>query len=174
MSNLAFASTSLRDDLEALHPESFGWALACCDGRRDDAEDALHQSYLKVLAGQARFGGRSSFKTWFFGVVRLTALELRRRNRWQRVLTLDILRDDPPTADEDPERDVTSKQNAERLRQALRRLSGRQRQVLHLVFYQDLTLDEASTVVDLPIGTVRTHYERGKKRLRQILAEETL
>jgi RNA polymerase sigma-70 factor (ECF subfamily) len=59
---------------------------------------------------------------------------------------------------------------AGRLESALRRLSPRQAEVLHLVFYQELTIQEAADVVGLPVGTARTHYERGKARMRTILS----
>jgi RNA polymerase sigma-70 factor (ECF subfamily) len=40
------------------------------------------------------------------------------------------------------------------------------------VFYQDLSIAEAAGVVGVAVGTARTHYERGKARLRQMLGEE--
>ena len=57
-----------------------------------------------------------------------------------------------------------------RCEQALSRLSKRQQEVLHLVFYQNLTIQEAANVLAMPVGTARTHYERGKSRLRELLA----
>src|SRR5438132_11516583 len=69
----------LRCALERHHAESFGWALVCCGRDRVEAEDVLQASYLKVLDGKARFDGRSSVKTWLFGVIRRTAAEERRR-----------------------------------------------------------------------------------------------
>ncbi|MEO8622304.1 MAG: sigma factor, partial [bacterium] len=80
--------TVLAAELEALHPRSFGWALACCDRRREEAEDVLHDSYDKVLDGRARFDGRSTFRTWFFSVVARTAAEHRRRTRLREILGL--------------------------------------------------------------------------------------
>ena len=71
--------------LEELHPASAGWALSCCRWDREEAEEVLQMTYLKILDGRARFDDRSSFKTWLFGVIRRTAAE-RRRSRWLRSL----------------------------------------------------------------------------------------
>ncbi len=53
-------------------------------------------------------------------------------------------------------------------------LTARQREILHLVFYQELSVQEAAEVLGMPVGTARTHYERGKTRLRAMLAGEEL
>lgn len=59
----------LRTQITALHEECWGWALACCRGERDTAEEVLHMSYHKVLDQHARPDGRSSFKAWLFAVI---------------------------------------------------------------------------------------------------------
>jgi RNA polymerase sigma-70 factor (ECF subfamily) len=60
---------------------------------------------------------------------------------------------------------------ADRLRRAMRRLPARQRQVLHLVFHEDVTVDAAAAVMGVSVGSARTHYARGKARLRQLLQD---
>lgn len=165
----------LEAELEREHPDAFAWALRCSQGIREDAEDALHAAYERILEGRARFDGRSSFRTWLFGVVRRTALEQRRRG-WLR---LERLRNwfaregrgvgpamDPASGAEE--------EKVQRLGAALRQLSRRQHQLMHLVFYQELSVQEAASVLGIPVGTARTHYERGKARLRSLLAGEDL
>lgn len=163
----------LRVQLEGLHPASFGWALRCCRGRREEAEDALQVAYLKVLDGTARFDGRSSLKTWLFTVIRRTAAEDRRR-RWVRSLALGrlIARRPPDPGPPDPEADASRSETSRALLEALARLPRRQQEVLHLVYYQDLSVELASQILGISIGSARKHFDRGKRRLRSILGEE--
>lgn len=164
---------TVRDGLERLHPAVFGWALFLTGGDRGEAEEALQISYLRILSGEARFGGRSRFETWAFGVVRRVCGELRRRRAVRHLARLRWLGaardiDLGPGPAELAER----AQRAARTRRALARLSARQREVLHLVFYQEMTIEESAAVLGISAGSARTHYERGKARLRKLLAGE--
>ena len=76
------------------------------------------------------------------------------------------------TASVETELDATAE--AARLRQALLALPARQREVLHLVFYADLSIGEAAAIMGVALGTARAHYERGKRRLRLRMAGEDL
>jgi len=152
--------------LEALHDASFGWACNCCGGNRDDAADVLQTSYVKVFSGRAVFQGRSTFRTWWFGVIRLTAMELQRRD--VRSLSLDDA-GVPLAVPAEADTALMQEESDHTLRAALNRLPARQREVLHLVFYQGLSLSQVADVLELSIGSTRVHYDRGKKRLREWL-----
>jgi len=161
----------LEAQLARLHEDSFGWALSCCDWNDADAEDVLQTTYLKVVSGRARFGGRSAFRTWLFGVIRQTAREQRRRARSHHERAERLGREPTEATAPRPDEVTERAERARVLRSALEELPERQREVLHLVFYQDLTIREAAAVLRVSLGTARVHYERGKKRLRELLAE---
>lgn len=160
-------TTELATRLGELHAESFGWARHCCGGDALQAEDVLQMVYLKVLEGRAAFGGRSEFKTWLFGVVRNTAREERRRHRLRR---LGLLRYIPEVnAAPTPVQAAQESESRDHLLRMMRKLSSRQREVLHLVFYQCLTIESAAEVMGVSVGSARRHYERGKQRMRRHL-----
>jgi RNA polymerase sigma-70 factor, ECF subfamily len=160
----------LECELERLHAASFGWALGCCGRNRQDAEEVLQTVYLKVLDGRAKFDGRSSLKTWLFAVIRRTAMA-ERRTRWIRGLAL--LRMPHEHSDQhDTQRELERSEEAAHLVAALRRLARRQREVLELVFYHDMTIEEAGATLHISLGSARVHYTRGKKRLEALLTNE--
>jgi RNA polymerase sigma factor (sigma-70 family) len=162
-------TATLRRHLEDCHRECYAWTLSCCDRDSAEADDVLQTAYLKVLDGRARFDGHSSFRTWLFGVIRHTAADERRRRIVRRlrhaVLGHDMAaRDDSTLHAESAERQTA-------LRDALAHLPRRQREVLLLVFYHSLTIHEAAQALGIGLGSARTHYERGKRRLRELLGD---
>jgi RNA polymerase sigma-70 factor (ECF subfamily) len=174
MDSPELAPAELEAQLAQLHDSSFGWALSCCGWDESDAEDVLQTTYVKVISGRAHFGGRSAFRTWLFGVIRQTAREHRRRARSQ-VERAERLASEPTEVRPSVARPDEVQERAElnrRLLSAMDELPDRQREVLHLVFYEDLTIREAAEVMEVSLGSARVHYERGKKRLRVLLSPE--
>jgi len=168
----------LKLQLERAHADCFGWAMACCGRDRDDAEEVLQTVYLTVLDGRARYDGRSTFRTWLFGVIRRTAAS-ERRKAWLRGLLLErevgiekqgagILAPNPFAP---PDAEVEHESRRDGLSHALGRLAERQREVLQLVFYHDLTVEEAAAVMHVSVGSARTHYARGKANLAAMLGD---
>ena len=70
-----------------------------------------------------------------------------------------------------PEDQLTESGQNRALQAAVEQLPRRQREVLHLVFYQDLTIQESAQMLGIALGTARTHFERGKRQLRDLLAK---
>jgi RNA polymerase sigma factor (sigma-70 family) len=156
--------------LETHHSESFGWALSCCVGSLVEADAVLQAVYLKVLAGQARYDGKASFKTWLFAVIRRTAADERRRQMLRRLL-LERRTVPPAPAVERPDEALYKVELQQLVREMLTQLPRRQREVLQLIFYHDLSLAEAAEVMGVSPGSAHTHYDRGKKRMRAYMEE---
>ncbi len=130
--------------------------------------------YLKVLEGKARYDGKATFKTWLFSVIRNTAADVRRRNALERLRLIRYGREVGQSIEEDRlDHEIPQVQLQIVFQRAFASLPKRQREVLQLVFYHGLTLHEAAEVMRVSIGTARTHYERGKKRIRQWLEGAT-
>ncbi len=165
-------ASEVQAQLKEHHNDAYGWALSCCGWERTLAEDVLQTSYLKVMDGRAVFAGRSSFKTWLFAVIRRTASEQRRRQTLRRLVSLDSVKTELQSNSNNPVEEVVASENAAQLIAALKVLPRRQREVLHLVFYGGLPIREAAEALGISLGTARTHYERGKGRLREMLAKE--
>jgi RNA polymerase sigma factor (sigma-70 family) len=163
----------LKAELEQHHTASFGWALSCCRRDRAEAEEVLQTVYLKILEGKARYRGEASFKTWLFAVIRKTAATEYRKSLLRKLR----LASNPGRTERialESEESATTLERSEaqqRFQLALDQLPARQRETLHLVFYEDLSLREAAEVMGISIGSARQHYERGKKRLREFLKQ---
>jgi len=129
---------------------------------------------MRVLDGRAHFDGRSSAKTWLFGVIRRTASEYARR-RWLRLSRLEHWHSLAPqgVTVPDPEELLQRSERNATLRRAVERLPRRQQEILHLVFYQDMTIEESAQMLGISLGSARTHFERGKHRLREWLPKDT-
>ena len=163
----------LKAELETLHSASFGWALSCCRRDRAEAEEVLQMVYLKILEGKACFRGEASLKTWLFAVIRKTAIGEHRKNLLRKLRWSDSSEQTTPQVSsvDQPALALEKSETQALFQTALNSLPRRQREALHLVFYEDLTLSEAAVVMGISIGSARQHYERGKKHLRESLGQ---
>lgn len=160
--------------LEEHHTACFGWAVHCCDGNRNEAEEVLQVAYLDVLDGRASFAGRSQVRTWLFGIIRNVAANRRRRRKLRAALLLRRADEAPqPRPATGPADDALERERGDQLRSALEQLPRRQREILVLTFYEDMTVEAASEVLRISVGSARTHYHRAKKKLRGLLQDET-
>lgn len=162
----------LKSELEKLHSASFGWALSCCRRDHAEAEEVLQTVYLKIFEGKALYRGEASLKTWLFAVIRKTAIGEYRKRLVRNLVFIGGLdkRDEAAKTESAPvafEKSELQKQ----FRVALAKLPPRQREALHLVFYEDLSLSETAEVMGISIGSARQHYDRGKKHLREWLSK---
>ena len=150
--------------LEAIHGQVYGWALSRCEFDHEAAEDLMQQAYVEVLSGSARFNNKSSLKTFVFAVVQNLA-----KSRFRRIASrLRLLREHTANVD-DAVVDAVEPEDCDDIWPAVKALPARQRDIIELVFCRDLTIEEASGVMGVSVGTGRVHYDRAKKALRSRL-----
>jgi len=165
--------TDLEKEIEALHEKSFHWALSCCHWNYQEAEDVIQICYVKVLDGRARFNEQSSFKTWFFAVIHNTAKEHYRKHRLKNSGLLKLMQFGAETEVRDSQEALLERAEQKSLiKTLLSQIPKRQRQTLELVFYQDMTIEDAALILGIGLGSARTHYDRGKKKLLELMSNE--
>ncbi len=158
-------------ELLALHEGAWRWAFSILRDR-SRTDDVMQTVYEQILCGAARFSGRSSLKTWLYGVVRNTAhASLRRKNRRLQLVSV-LAADAAAGAAVDHAGGSGREGRYKRLGEILRALPQRQREVLELSIYRDFSLQECAAVMGIGLGAVRTHYHRGKQKLRELLGAD--
>lgn len=127
----------------------------------------MQQAYVEVLSGRARFDNKSTLKTFVFGVVQNLA-----RSRFRRLAVHMRLIKTYAAVPAAEAVSVVDEDHYEQRRiwQAVESLPRRQRDITELVFCRDMTIEEASAVMRVSIGTGRVHYDRAKKALAGALA----
>jgi RNA polymerase sigma-70 factor (ECF subfamily) len=151
-----------RAALEALHGQLYGWALSRAGYDDATAEDLMQQAYVEILSGRARFDKRSSLKTFMFGIVQNLARSRFRRQRTHLKLIQSYAGEQDPVHED-------RHGNLRQVWEAVESLPQRQRDITELVFVREMTIEEASKVMGVSVGTGRVHYDRAKKALAEKL-----
>ena len=127
------------------------------------ADDLAQETFIQAYRSLPRFRGGSAFATWLLGIAHNQARNARRR-----------IRSHEPLADEHADASARSATASSDLRgdlgDAIAQLSADEQLALHLGYEQGLSHSEIATLVDWPLGTVKTHLARSKEKLRNLLA----
>lgn len=146
--------------LKIHYADIFSYLRRLC-GSNQDAEDLTQETFAKVWSSLGSFGGRSKFSTWLYRIAHNTYIDWQRRNNsvqsqadqwWQECI------DNNPG----PFANTAERQMAERLYKAVDQLDEDKKHIVHLHYYQGLSLRETANVLDIATSTV-------KYRLREVL-----
>ena len=133
---------------------------------RTEAEDATQEAFLKAYRALASFRPGAKFSTWIFTICyRGCCDRLAKRKRFSGDELPD--RADPSAG---PEMLAERNDDAARLRAAIDALPEKYRAVITLYHLQGKQYDDIATVLNLPLGTVKTHLFRAKEQLRKVLS----
>lgn len=170
----ADAERALRELYDCTAPKLYGLALRVV-GSADQAEDVLQIVFLNIWrnAGNYRVS-LSPPMAWLCLLVRSRALDALRRRASERADLHSELNDTmaESVADDSPNpMDTTqASEQAWALHECLRKLEGRQREVISMAYLHDLSHRELAEQLRLPLGTVKTWIRRGLDLLRGCMA----
>lgn len=124
-----------------------------------DAEDAVQEVFLRLLAAPVSFRDAGHEKAWLIRTTLHRASDIRRQAE-KRNLPLE---EAAQTAAPEPGTDLL---------QAVQALPEKYGAVIHLHYYEGYSIREIGTLLGLPAATVGTRLARGRERLREMLKEE--
>lgn len=128
-----------------------------------DTEDIFQTVFLKYLLSSAEFQSRKHEKAWFIRVTANACRDLLKSAFRRRVVSLDVLTDQPGELSED---------NREVL-EAVLGLPEKYRDVIYLFYYEEYTAPEIAEILKKNTNTVYTLLSRAKKILKEKLGGET-
>jgi RNA polymerase sigma-70 factor (ECF subfamily) len=135
--------------------------------RESLAEELLNEVFIEAWRQAGKFEGRSQVSTWLLGIARYKALNAMRL-RQDEALNEDALAQIEDPADS-AEAIVEQADRASHLRRCLGQLSPAHREIIDLVYYHEKSVAEASEIVGVPPGTVKTRMFHARKRLAELL-----
>ena len=160
------------DEILELYKDNLIFFLCRFVGSVTVAEDLAADCFALLLAKPDKYDFSVSLKTWLFTVGRNRATDyLRRKRRW-RILPLEEAALLPGSDGDDPEALFLQKERERTLYRAMGRLKADYRVALHLVYFEDYSLEEAAKILHKSKKQMENLVFRAKNALRTDLEKE--
>ena len=146
-------------------------------GSRENLDDLAQDVFLRLYKALPGFRGEALVSTYLYRIaVNVAQDEWKRRRRDDKPLVSISDEDSDWEArlrhpDRNAEEQMEEREFALAVEEELQRLSGVERTVLVLYHQEERTYEQIALALGMPIGTVRTHLHRGRKKLREGIAK---
>lgn len=145
-------------------------------GNRHEAEDIAQEAFVRAYVNIQSFNQNRKFSTWIYRIATNLCIDRIRKKKPDYFLDAEVAGTEGLTmysqiaADgKSPDAEVETLELQETVQEAILRLPDKYRVVIVLRYIDDLSLNEISEVLDLPLGTVKTRIHRGREALRKQL-----
>ncbi len=150
------------------------------------AEDTFQTTFAQVCFKVHLFDAEKKFKPWLYAIAQNQAIDCQRRNKRHRMVSLDqpsrqMNEGDAASlaelsaSDEDGPSDVMNAAERKRhVRRAVASLPEAQRNVIELIYYQNLKYHETAEILDIPIGTVKSRCNAAMTKLNEMFGRMEL
>ncbi len=142
-------------------------------GNRQEAEDIAQETFLRVFANLQMYDSSYKFSTWIYRIA--TNLCIDRGRKKKADFSLDEEAEGTTGLDwhsrlssqeKSPEDQLVTKELQETVQEALSGLAPKYRSIMILRYIEDLSLQEISEILKLPVTTIKTRIHRGREALR--------
>jgi RNA polymerase sigma-70 factor, ECF subfamily len=169
-------SSALEKLIKRHEASLFGLLSRLTNNDSHRAEDIFQETFLNAMRRAETFNKAMRFKPWITAIaVNLVRDDARRRKTRGEVALDGSTGDDekpvfdPATSAEGPGHSAERRDDERLIREGLKRLTEVEREVVLLHFYNAMTLQEASEVLEIPLGTVKSRLHAALTRLSEIL-----
>ena len=136
--------------------------LALCNGDAALADDIAQDALVRAYVASGSFLGLSKFSTWLFRIAYNCYIDHHRKARLDEAPVEAAL---AVPADESTDAAFRYQQ----LYQALERLPEKEKAAIALFYFEDRSIKEIASILDLPQGTVKYHLSLGRTHLKQYI-----
>lgn len=145
---------------------------------KDDADDLTIEAFGKAFKRLHQYTPNFAFSTWLFKIASNNAIDFIRRKKNENLYSLDRTFENEEGGEmgihvkaegNDPEQHMVKKQKVELMRVVVEKLKPKYRQLIEMRYFEELSYEEISTRLDLPIGTVKAQLFRARDFLYNIL-----
>ncbi|MEA1974884.1 MAG: sigma-70 family RNA polymerase sigma factor [Bacillota bacterium] len=144
----------------------------------DEAEDATQEALIKAFKYLKNFHMESKFSTWLYRIVINTCKDqLRKKSKENNLISLnanDTYEAEIEDLSYEPLKTMENKELSSGLKEAINQLKIKYKEVIILCDVNDISYNEISDILKIPVGTVRSRINRGRKMLRKIINEMEL
>ena len=135
---------------------------------RQEAEDLVQETYVKALKGFSSFRPGTNFRAWIYQILRNTFFTSRTGLKAAATVPLDLEGDEQvlPAVNDTPESILLQRSDQQLVQEALGRLPVPYREVLLLCEFEEMSYQEISATLAIPMGTVMSRLSRARRALR--------
>ncbi|MEK4145673.1 RNA polymerase sigma factor SigW [Robertmurraya sp. FSL W8-0741] len=145
-------------------------------GNRHEAEDMAQEAFIRAYVNIASFNIDLKFSTWLYRIATNLCIDRIRKKKPDFYLDAEVSGTDGltmysqvPSDSALPEEEVESIELHETIQREIAKLPEKYRSVIVLKYIEELSLNEISKILDMPLGTVKTRIHRGREALRHQL-----
>jgi RNA polymerase sigma-70 factor, ECF subfamily len=134
----------------------------------EDADDALQNTFINAWRGLSEFRNESAIYTWLYTIATNEALTLINKRKKNSAISLDDL--DSHFAGSLEGNTWFDGNEAEiKLQNAILRLPEKQRIVFNMKYFDDITYEEMSTILNTSVGALKASYHHAVKKIEEML-----